>query len=157
MILLSRVQSSKHPRKERKAMMNNIQGPGFSEARAKGAQWQDTYRQLKEKGKILDADSRSSFICSKKDGLVGVEFEVGGPQERDVKMGDCVRMFVPENGVDGTRVNDDGEEKKVYFFKVNAPYIPNGAQAHVGFDIFAGKEKVETRDLKVTIKDEPRE
>jgi hypothetical protein len=140
-------------------MMNTVQGPGFPEPRAQNAQWMDAYKRLKEKGRILDADSRSSFVCDKKDGLVGIAFEVGGAEDRDVRMGKCVRMFVPENGIEGTSIREPGEEKqtKVFFFKVNAPYIPDGAQAHVGFDIYSKGEKVESRELQVTVKDGARE
>ena len=106
--------------------------PGFD------GDWQKLYRTMQENGKIINpgltgVKGKNSFECSKKDRYVCIEFGVGGDENMDVKLAPCSRKFIPANGMEGTRLLDQGEGKRVYFFKVDAPYIPDGAEAELHY------------------------
>ncbi len=135
--------------------MESIGSKGTGGVRSFDGDWQKLYSSLKEGNKVFDADNRSNVQCSKKDGYIGIEFNVGGDEQLDVQLSPCSRRFVPANGMNGTRIAaEDNEGKKVYFFKVDAPYIPNGASAELRFDILKSGEKTEERELTVRIGEE---
>ncbi|MDQ7824281.1 MAG: hypothetical protein RDV48_15880 [Candidatus Eremiobacteraeota bacterium] len=133
-------------------MMQGIGTPGAGAPMSFDGDWQKLYRNLSEKGKVFEADGNRNFTASKKDGYVGISLGVDTGENMDVRLAPCSRKFIPANGMEGTRVSDEGEEKKVYFYKVDAPYIPEGAEATLRFEILKDGEKVEDRELTVKIK-----
>ncbi|MHC9543232.1 MAG: hypothetical protein AB9903_27290 [Vulcanimicrobiota bacterium] len=136
--------------------MESIGSKGAGGIRSFDGDWQKLYSSLKEGNKVFDADKRSNVQCSKSDGYIGIEFDVGGDEQLDVQLSPAtMRKFIPANGVKGTMITtDDNEGKKVYFFKVDAPYIPNNVSAELRFDILKSGEKAEERELTVKIGEE---
>jgi len=136
--------------------MESIGSNGAGRIRSFDGDWQKLYSSLKEGNKVFDAGKRSSVLCSKSDGYIGVEFDIGGDEQLDVQLSPAtMRKFIPANGVNGTRIStDDNEGKKVYFFKVDAPYIPDNVSAELHFDILKSGEKAGERELTVKIGEE---
>jgi len=134
-------------------MMQGIGSAGAAGSKGFDGDWQKLYRTMKGAGKIIEADRRSNVECSKKDGFVGIEFDIGGDEQIDVRLAPCSRQFVPANGMEGTKIHEtEGQGgKRVYFFKVDAPYIPEGAQADLRFEVTKNGEKAEERDLSVIV------
>jgi hypothetical protein len=135
--------------------MESIGSKGTGSIRSFDGDWQKLYGSLKDSNRIFDADSRSSVQCSKSDGYIGIEFDVGGDEQLDVQLSPTSRKFIPANGMNGTKITtEDNEGKKVYIFKVDVPYIPNGASAELKFDIMKNGEKSDERGLTVKIGEE---
>jgi hypothetical protein len=136
-------------------MMQGIGSAGAAGAKGFDGDWQRLYKTLKGSGKIIEADQRNNVQCSKKDGFVGIEFDIGGDEQVDVRIAPCSRQFVPANGMEGTKIHETEEQagKRVYFFKVDAPYIPDGARADLRFEVIKNGEKTEERELSVMIRE----
>lgn len=134
-------------------MMQGIGSTGSGSTKGFDGDWQKLYKTLKGTGKIIEADMRSNVQCSKKDGFVGIEFDIGGDEQVDVRLAPCSRQFVPANGMEGTKIHETEEQagKRVYFFKIDAPYIPEGARADLRFEVLKNGEKQEDRDLSVMV------
>lgn len=114
-------------------------------------EWKDLYRQLKESGRILDGNGKAKQSCRKSDGFVGIEFDI--TEGTDVRLSNPSRKFVPANGVEGTAIFEPGEEsgKRVFFYNIKAPYIPEGAEAQLDFEMMDHGEKVDERKLTIAI------
>jgi hypothetical protein len=131
--------------------MESIGSSGAGSIRTFDGNWEKLYQTMKDTNRVFDAENRSKVQCSKSDGYIGIEFTTGGDEQRDIQLSPSSRKFIPANGVNGTNISTgENEGKKVYFFKVDAPYIPEGASAELRFDIMESGKK--TGEHKLTVK-----
>ncbi len=114
---------------------------GLGAGATRRTDWNNLYRELQARGSVYNGDEADAVFVDKKNGMIGIEFPVGGFMNDAVDLQWNSRPMTPANGRQGTIIRRPGADiaKKVYFFDLSSPLVLTG-EYHLTFERTRGRQ-----------------